>query len=99
MDENKNMTLEAFIQFNTEVSSEMFVSIMAILNERLPCAQFYFRQRRRFKAKYFQQIAPEPGPQQPIQNLLMEPRKRLSEYGAPEEEKNSPNYSPVRAIA
>lgn len=65
-DENKNMTLEAFIRFNTDVSSEMFVSIMAILNERLPCAQFYFRQRRRFKFEYFQKNAPEPGMQQSI---------------------------------
>ena len=27
----------------------MFVSVMSILQERLPCASFYFRQRRQFK--------------------------------------------------
>lgn len=27
----------------------MFVSVMSILQERLPCASFYFRQRRLFK--------------------------------------------------
>ena len=29
----------------------MFVSVMSILQERLPCSQFYFRQRRLFKQK------------------------------------------------
>lgn len=46
------MSLEEFIQFNTDVSSEMFVSVMAIFHERLPCSQFYFRQRRKFKNRY-----------------------------------------------
>ena len=41
--DNNVMSLEAFTQFNEEVTSEMFVSVMAIFNERLPCAQFYFR--------------------------------------------------------
>ena len=32
-----------YIDFNSNISSEMFVSVMTILHERLPCAQFYFR--------------------------------------------------------
>lgn len=47
------MRFEDFMNFNTDVSSEMFVSIMAIFHERLPCSQFYFRQRRRFKERFF----------------------------------------------
>ena len=29
----------------------MFVSVMAVFHERLPCAKYYFRQRRKFKEK------------------------------------------------
>ena len=35
--------LAKYIDFNSNISSEMFVSVMTILHERLPCAQFYFR--------------------------------------------------------
>ena len=38
-----------YTDFNTNISSEMFVSVMSILQERLPCSQFYFRQRKLFK--------------------------------------------------
>ena len=47
--EVKRFTLEQFLEFNSQISSEMFVSVMSILQERLPCASFYFRQRRVFK--------------------------------------------------
>ena len=30
--------LEDYIDFNSNISSEMFVSVMTILHERLPCA-------------------------------------------------------------
>ena len=30
----------------------MFVSVMTILHERLPCAQFYFRQHRKYKQNH-----------------------------------------------
>ena len=41
--EVKRFTLEQFLEFNSQISSEMFVSVMSILQERLPCASFYFR--------------------------------------------------------
>ena len=41
--------LTNYIEFNSNISSEMFVSVMTILHERLPCAQFYFRQHKQFK--------------------------------------------------
>ena len=42
--------IDQYLQFNSQISSEMFVSVMSILQERLPCSAFYFRQRRKFKA-------------------------------------------------
>ena len=39
---------------NTQVSSEMLVSVMSILHERLPCSQYYFRQRALFKDRQIQ---------------------------------------------
>jgi len=45
---NYQMTFEDFSQMNTNVSSEMFLSIMGLFHERLPCAQYYFRQRKIF---------------------------------------------------
>ena len=41
--------LTNYIDFNSNISSEMFVSIMTIFHERLPCAQFFFRQHKKFK--------------------------------------------------
>lgn len=49
--ERKSFGLKEFIQFNTTVSSEMFISVMTILHERLPCTQYYHRQRQIFKDK------------------------------------------------
>ena len=42
-------TLEKYLEFNSQFSSEMFISVMSILQERLPCSSFYFRERRQFK--------------------------------------------------
>lgn len=48
------LNLKLFNEFNTQVSSEMLVSVMSILHERLPCAQYYFRQRQLFKDREIQ---------------------------------------------
>ncbi len=45
------LSLKQFAEMNTRVSSEMLVSVMAVLHERLPCSQYYFRQRRLFKER------------------------------------------------
>lgn len=42
-------SIEQYLQFNSQISSEMFMSVMSILQERLPCSAFYFRQRRKFR--------------------------------------------------
>ena len=41
--EVSRFTIEQFLEFNSQISSEMFCSVMSILQERLPCAYFYFR--------------------------------------------------------
>jgi hypothetical protein len=41
--------LKDFIEFNTSVTSEMFISVMSILHERLPCSEYVFKQRKTFK--------------------------------------------------
>lgn len=38
--------IDQYLEFNSSISSEMFVSVMSIIQERLPCSSFYFRQRR-----------------------------------------------------
>lgn len=44
-----NMNLTEFTDFNSSVSSEMFISVIGILHERLPCSQFVFRSKKKFK--------------------------------------------------
>lgn len=48
-EKNLSFTLQNFIDFNTSVSSEMLLSVMSTLHERLPCSQFYFRKHSIFK--------------------------------------------------
>ena len=36
----------------------MFLSIMSAFHEKLPCAKFYFRQRRLFKEKFMKKMYP-----------------------------------------
>ena len=47
----KLLNFEEYQAFNQSVSSEMFVSIMSLLHERLPCAPNCFRLKKLFKAK------------------------------------------------
>jgi hypothetical protein len=46
---HKTMKLSDFIDFNTSVSSEMFISVMNVIHERLPCSQYVFKQKKAFK--------------------------------------------------
>ena len=52
-------TPEQFLEFNSQISSEMFISVISILQERLPCAGFYFRQRRLFKTNKYAAEGPD----------------------------------------
>lgn len=46
---SKHMSFKHYEYVNTNVSSEMFYSLMAILHERLPCAKGFFRMKKRFR--------------------------------------------------
>ena len=43
------MNLREFIEFNISVTSEMFISVMSILHQRLPNSEYIYRQRKIFK--------------------------------------------------
>ena len=42
----KQMNFKQYEYVNSNISSEMFYSLMAILHERLPCAKGFFRLKR-----------------------------------------------------
>jgi len=47
--EDKTINLAEFTRFNTDNSSEMLLSVMSVLHERIPCSEFYYREKRNFK--------------------------------------------------
>jgi Ca2+-binding EF-hand superfamily protein len=46
---SNQMNHKQYEAINHNLSSEMFYSLMAILHERLPCSQMYFKMRKDFK--------------------------------------------------
>lgn len=52
-DRRLTLTLKEFIEFNLSVSSEMFISVISIIQERLPCSSYVFRQKKLFKTAEF----------------------------------------------
>jgi len=77
-----NMNLEEYTQFNQSISSEMLISVMAIIHEKLPCAQFYFRQRRLFKERYMSELTVEETKSNSKHNSVDLPQMQSSEYFA-----------------
>jgi len=47
--DRKHFNIREFIEFNKSVSSEMFISVISVLQERLPCSQYIFAQKKGFK--------------------------------------------------
>lgn len=47
--DRKSIDFEEFSRFNTENSSEMLFAVMSVLHERIPCSEFYYREKREFK--------------------------------------------------
>ena len=43
------MTFEEFKNYSTKVSSEMLFIVITTLEKRLPCSEFYFKERDNFK--------------------------------------------------
>ena len=75
----------------------MFVSVMAIFHERLPCAKYYFRQRRKFKENYLAKKTPDGRCRNG--SLSSNSKNKSSDYSPIEEEKVPSNDSPIRALA
>lgn len=48
---NVHITFDDYLNFNKQVSSEMFYSIMSVLHERLPCAPNFFRLKKIYRTK------------------------------------------------
>lgn len=46
------MSYKHYEYVNFNISSEMFYSLMAVLHERLPCAQGFFRLRRKYRDRH-----------------------------------------------
>ena len=51
--QKSSMNCREFIDFNTNVSSEMFISVISILQERLPCSHYVYRIKKTFKQQEF----------------------------------------------
>jgi hypothetical protein len=52
--DKKSMNLAEFTRFNTENSSEMLLAVMSVLHERIPCSEFYYREKKNFKQQALQ---------------------------------------------
>ena len=48
-DGKQTITWQEFDYFNTKVSSEMLLSVMSVLEERIACSEFYYREFDHFK--------------------------------------------------
>jgi hypothetical protein len=44
-----SINLQEFIKITEEVSSDMALSVMSLLREKLPCSENYWRYRRNFE--------------------------------------------------
>lgn len=45
----KRINLEEFKRINTEISSEMFLSILILLQNSLPCTENFYRYQKNFE--------------------------------------------------
>lgn len=50
---SKHMSYKHYEYVNYNISSEMFYSLMAVLHERLPCAQGFFRLKKKYRDMHF----------------------------------------------
>lgn len=78
--DEQQVNLEEFIKFNTSVSSEMFLSVMSVLEERLPCSEFYYRELENFKNTLINKelvIKSKKSPLKTSLKLTIEPEEEL----------------------
>lgn len=75
-----SMSLTEFTDFNSSVSSEMFISVIGILHERLPNSQFVFRTKRKFKHDECQRVATENKELNPCKPAGKEKDSKLTDF-------------------
>ena len=46
-----SIDFETYVDINENLSSEMFFSVMSVLQKNLPVSSFYFREKRLFKSR------------------------------------------------
>lgn len=44
----KQIDFAEFSCFNTENSSEMLLAVIGVLHNRIPCSEFYYREKQKF---------------------------------------------------
>ena len=47
--ERESINLQEFIEITENVSSDMVLSVLSLMRERLPCSDNYWRYRRNFE--------------------------------------------------
>jgi hypothetical protein len=55
-----SINLQEFIKITEEVSSDMALSVMSLLREKLPCSENYWRYRRNFELHLEKQSESDP---------------------------------------
>lgn len=58
--EKKFVNFDEFAQITENVSSDMVLSVLSLLRERLPCSENYWRYRRNFEIQMKQKNAADP---------------------------------------
>lgn len=72
----KRLSFEQFVQINTNVSSEMFLSIMLLMQSSLPCSENFNRYKRNYE-KYLKQNPDSAGQQKSEGEVRMIASPRL----------------------
>ncbi len=56
--EKKRISIEEFTRINEEISSEMFISIITLLQSSLPCSENFYRYKKNYE-RYLNKEGPE----------------------------------------
>ena len=67
-----------FSRFNTENSSEMLFSVMNVLHERIPCSEFYYREKKEFKKQAVLNALSSSNDIQSAEEKCRSPLRRIS---------------------
>lgn len=56
--EKKRISIEEFTRINEEISSEMFISIITLLQSSLPCSENFYRYKKNYE-KFLNKEGPD----------------------------------------